>query len=163
MSNFQISAISEILEQSIAIEEGIGELYKLFASYYQEDTIFWSCLSKEEKTHANILSGLRPWIAMGGKIDQYLLPNLKELKEQNAAIKKVIQHARDERPNREIAFNLAHKLELTAAELHYQKIITKNADSKLLLSMQELCNADKDHLKRIRTMMNSLNIKLMDN
>jgi rubrerythrin len=161
MPDMTITAVSELLEQSIAIEKGIGELYRLFCTYYPEEKIFWFGLAQEEQKHANILEGLRPWVALNGNIDQYLLPDLNELKEINISIRQVIQHAENKRPTREIAFNLAHKIELTASELHYQQIITKGTENKLLQSMQELCGADKDHLKRIKRMMKTLNIELI--
>jgi len=161
MSDITMTKISEILEQSIALEKAIGRLYTLFSTYYYEDQIFWQCLAMEEQKHADTLEGLRPWVAMGGDIKQYLLPNFNELREKNIAIMQVIKRAKEKCPTRQIAFNLAYKIELTASELHYQKIITKNSDNKLLNSMQELCGADKDHAKRIKKMMNTFNIAII--
>lgn len=161
MTDITMSPVSKILEQSIALEKGIRDLYFLLADYYHEDKIFWKKLAVEEQKHADVLTGLRPWAAMGGNIEQYLLPDLEELIEKNIAIKKVIQRAKDQRPSREVAFSLAYKIELTASEIHYQNVITKDTDNKLLLSMQELCGADKDHAKRIRKRMDSLGIEIV--
>jgi len=150
--------ILELLKKSISLEKRIGQLYTLFAQYYEEDNLFWKDLAEEENKHARTLEGLQPWLNMGANLDDYILQNLNELTEKNISLKKVIQFALDEPPTREMAFNVALKIELTASELHYQKIITKHTDDKLLQSMQELCGADKDHAKRIRKMMKSLNI-----
>ena len=163
MPDITISKMSEVLEQSIALEEGIRDLYHLFANSYPEERTYWLRLAKDEQHHADILEGLRPWVAMGTDVDQFLLPDIQELKEKNLAIKHAITMAGEEHPTRAIAFNLAHKIELTASELHYQKIITQTTDNKLLASMQELCGADKDHLKRIKKMMKTLKIEVIEN
>lgn len=161
MSDITLTTVSELLEQSINLEKGIGELYYLFSTYHPEDKKFWTRLAKEEQKHANVLEGLRPWAAMGGNIDKYLLLDFHELKARNIAIRKVIQQIRKEHPSREFAFNIAYQLELTASEIHYQKIITQDTENKLLISMQELSGADKDHLKRIKKMMASLKIEVV--
>ena len=98
---------------------------------------------------------------MGGNIDKFLLQNFHEIKSRNVAIKKVFDQVRKNTPPREVAYNAAYQLELTASELHYQKIITKDTDNKLLISMQELSGADKDHIKRIKKRMDSLGIEVM--
>lgn len=153
--------MSELLEESIKIERGIGDLYFLFAQLYKEDKKFWEKLASEEDKHAQVLEGLRPWAAMGGDIDGLLLQNYKELKARNIAIKKVFEECRKHSPTREVAYNAAYQLELTASELHYQQIITKDTDNKLLHSMQELSGADKDHIKRIKKRMDTIGIEVM--
>lgn len=161
MPDITLATMSELLEESIKIERGIGDLYFLFAQLYKEDKKFWELLASEEDTHAQVLEGLRPWAAMGSNVDELLLPDFKEIKARNISIKKVFDQVRKKTPPREMAFNAAYQLELTASELHYQKIITKDTENKLLLSMQELGGADKDHIKRIKKRMDSLGIEVM--
>ena len=122
----------ELLDESVRLEKLIGELYTLFAVYYKDEEIFWTKLANEEAKHALILEGIRPWIAMGASVDQYLLSNLAELQEKNLAIKEVIKSAVDNPPTREVAFNLAYKIERTASEVQYQKMISEDTDNKFL-------------------------------
>lgn len=153
----------ELLDESVLLEKLIGELYTLFAVYYKDEEIFWTKLANEEGKHALILEGIRPWIAMGATIDQCLLQNLTELKEKNISIKQVIKSAVDNPPTIDIAFNLAYKIERTASEVHYQKMITKETDNKLIQSMQILSAEDQNHAKRIRAMMKTLKIEVIQN
>lgn len=161
MSDIELTTFSEFLEESIKLERHIGDIYYLFAQIFTEDKIFWSRLSEEEDKHANVLEGLRPWAAMKLKIDQLLLPDFKELKIRNAAVKEVFEMARKHSPTREIAYNAAYQLELTASEIHYQKLITEKTDNKLVKSMQQLNGEDKNHLKRIKRRMDKLGIKVI--
>jgi methylthioribose-1-phosphate isomerase len=153
--------ILKILEESIKLEKSIGNLYMLFHTYYTEDKTFWYRMATDEQKHATIIEGLRPWINLGARIDDFLLDDLQELKDKNSAIEAIIEKAEEEKPTRETAFNLAYRIEVTASEIHYQKIMTEQTDNKLLVAMQELCNADKDHQKRIRKMMDTIGIKLI--
>ena len=160
MAKMKIPKMPGVLEEGIKLELGIGELYKLFSSYYPEDETFWFRLYQDENKHATVLEALRPWVALGIEKKKFILPDLIELKNKNIAIKKIIQKAKEEKPSRETAFNLAYKIELTASEVHFQKKMSEDPDNKLLQAMQELCGADKDHQKRIRRMMNSLGIEV---
>lgn len=163
MAKIEIPKMPSILEDGIQLELNIGELYKLFSVYFPEDKVFWANLSMEEKKHANILEGLKPWIAMGVDKEKYILSDPLELKNKLIALKKIIQEAIANPPSRETAFNLAYKIELTASEIHFQKKMSQEADNKLLKAMQELCGADKDHQRRIRKMMDTLGIQLLHN
>lgn len=154
--------MANILKQSISLEKAIAQLYKLFYSYYEEDRIFWERMALDEERHANILEGLTSWIAMGADTSKLLLSDLQELHNKNAAIEAIIKQATEEPPTREIAFNLAYRIEFTASEMHFQKIMSEKTDSKLLLAMQELCNADKNHQKRIRKIMDTLGIAVIE-
>lgn len=162
MSDIDITNAPEILEESIALEENIGDLYKLFAAIHPEDEVFWFRLADEEKKHAMILAALRPWAALGADVKKYLLKDLKALRNNNVSIRKVIDRASDHHPGREVTFQLASKIERTASEIHFQKLMNIDVDDKLLAAMRELCEADKDHLKRITTRMKSLNIAQPD-
>ena len=161
MSMSNKERIGEMLKQSIALEKAIGQLYKLFQSNYEEDRAFWERMAEDEEHHANILEGLSSWITMGVDTSKFLVSDLQELCDKNAAIEAIIERVKEKTPTRETAFNLAYKIEFTASEVHFQKIMTENTDSKLLHAMQELCNADKNHQKRIRKMMDTLGIEVM--
>ena len=158
MSDLDITSAPEILEESIALEKNIGELYKLFAAIHEEDEVFWFRLADEEGKHAMILEGLRPWASMGVDVKKYLLSDVKALRENNASIKAVIDRVSQQHPDREVTFQLASKIERTASEIHFQKLMNVDVDNRLLTAMRELCDADKDHLKRINTRMRSLGI-----
>lgn len=161
MPDVTLKTVSQLLEASIKLERRIGDLYYLFSQIYPEDKEFWNQLAEEEDKHAQVLEGLRPWAAMGGNIDPLLLSDFRELKARNIAIKKVFEQIRKHTPPKDVAFNAAYQLELTASEIHFQKMITEDTDNKLLLSMQELCGADKDHMKRIKTRMDKLGIEVI--
>ena len=108
MPDVTLKNISSLLEESIRLERGIGDIYFLFAQIYPEDEKFWTQLAAEEDKHANVLEGLRPWLAMGVDVDPLLLPDLKELKHRNRAIRKVFAEARKHTPSKEIAYNAAY-------------------------------------------------------
>ncbi len=118
-------------------------------------------MSNDEETHANILEGLNSWITMGADTTQFLTSDLQELHDKNSAIEAIIKRAKEEKPTREIAFNLAYRIEFTASEVHFQKLMSTTSDNKLLIAMQELCNADKNHQKRIKRMMDTLKIEVI--
>jgi hypothetical protein len=158
MSDLDVTSTPDLLEESINLENNIGELYKLFAATHKEDEIFWCRLAEEEKKHAMILMGLRPWAALGVNVKKYLLPDINALRENNASIMAVIDLASKETPDRTTTFRLASRIERTISEIHFQKLMNLEVDNKLLSAMRDLCEADKDHLKRINRRMSSLDI-----
>ena len=134
---------ARVLDLSIALEEKIGRIYAIFAKHYPENRIFWSRLKTEEEKHAVILEGLRPWLNMGADIKNLLLPDITELSNRNAALDAVLSSLEHERIDRDTAFNLAYRIELTASEIHFQNIMTENTSNPMLVAMQELCRAEK--------------------
>ena len=70
-------------------------------------------------------------------------------------LEKYINHP----PSREIGFNLALKIEMSAAEIHFQNTMTKSTDSEVLKLFQRLNPDDKDHAERIRAYMKEKGIE----
>lgn len=152
------------LEESVAYEERLAELYRLFAKRHPRDEAFWSELAVEEEHHAAILRSLGVWVAIGADVAHVVAPSLPKLKKSNAVLSRVLERARKEPVTRSDAFNIALNLERTASEAHFQKTMVGKAggNDKLAGAMRRLCAFDKDHLKRIRAMMKTAGIKIAD-
>jgi CheY-like chemotaxis protein len=68
---------------------------------------------------------------------------LNSLKEKFAEVK----------PDRKTAFSIAIKIESSAGEQHFQRVMESPSDSNVIRIFQELCEDDIHHLSRIREYM----------
>ena len=64
--------------------------------------------------------------------------------------------------SREEAFNAALRIEPSAGEIHYQKVMEKEADSHYVELFQKINAYDKDHERRIRVYMEAHGIQMSE-
>lgn len=132
------------------LEYNASKLYIIFRDAYPEDAAFWWQLVIEESNHAALIkSGLDYFIAEGLFPDE-MFPSLGELQEVNEQLESLLEKYADCPPSREMTFELALKTEMSAGEIHFQQIMTRPADTKVLAMFQKLNQDDKDHADRIR-------------
>ena len=56
-------------------------------------------------------------------------------------------------PSRQEAFNIALETERSAGEIHFQRLVTNQAESKVIDLFQKLNEDDHDHAERIQIYM----------
>ncbi len=81
--------------------------------------------------------------------DGILPPGVAELKESNQMILKAMEDFK-KKPNRSWAFELAHKIELSAGESHYDNFMRNAPKSRITEVFRKLNGDDVDHARRIR-------------
>ncbi len=142
--------LKEVIEYAVKVEELVGELYEFFAEIFKEDFEFWYKIATEEEQHASIIKGAEELLIKQSNYYTEALSSIHEkLKNDVEQLRKIVDDNKANPPDRKGAFELAKKLENSAAELHFQKFITKSPDSKLEEVFQTLAQADKDHAERI--------------
>lgn len=143
----------KLAEEAIRLEYNVSRLYMIFRDAHPEDAQFWWQLVIEEGNHAALIkSGLEYFMPLG-IFPEGMLPEMADLQEANAELESLLEQYEASPPSRETAFNIALKTEMSAGEIHFQRTMTKEADSKVLKMFQKLNEDDKDHAKRIRDYM----------
>ncbi len=157
---------TSLIEESINLELNVANLYTLFYNFFPGDESFWWKLVVEEKNHAALFRSGQDIFKQSKKFSKVIFPkallvkNLKELQNINTKINNLLKKFKSNPPSREEAFNTAYSLENSAAELHFQNFMDKEANSKLDTIFKQLNNDDKDHAMRIRVYMKSQDIPL---
>ena len=82
-------------------------------------------------------------------------PGLTELQESNQMILKAMEDFK-RKPDRAWAFKLAHKIELSAGESHYDNFMRTAPKSRITEVFRKLNGDDVDHARRIREYMESI-------
>jgi hypothetical protein len=154
--------LKELLEISIELELLISDLYGLYAELFPEDKDFWWKLSVEEKNHASLLESGRIYLKKGILPEEAVYKNLEVLKEAKNQIQNLISNYKESAPSYEDAYYEAVKIESSAAELHYQLMMTRESDSKIIKIFQSLDGDDTDHAKRISELITQ-KIKVSNN
>ena len=85
-----------------------------------------------------------------GYFPDEIFPSMDELQKTNRRLVSLLEKYTNHPPSREIGFNLALEIEMSAAEIHFQNTMTKSTDSDVLKLFQKLNQDDKDHEKIIR-------------
>ena len=155
--------ILRLIDESIKLERNIASLYMLFYGAFPEDLNFWWQLTLEESNHAALLeSGRDYFIPADGLFPcQIISTNLESLTEINSEVEILLKEYKQLTPSRELAFNLALRLEGSAGELHFQQTVTEEkSNSEILELFKKLNKEDKDHALRIRKYMHDENIKI---
>ena len=147
-------ALIELIDESIRMELNVAELYLFFQSAFPEDVEFWWQLALEEKNHAALIRSLKEHFLPLGKFPRDLLSSsLEDILESNAYIDRLLSRYRQQPPGREEAFRTACLLEDSAAEIHFQKFMSRKGSSKLDEIFRRLNADDRDHGERIRSYM----------
>ena len=152
--------LKQLANEAIQLELNVAQLYKLFSDAFPQDRSFWWQLAMEEGNHAALIkSGVDYFMDQGLFPQEMLIDNLDVLRAINAELTELIEQYNNKRPSRQIAFAAALKLECSAAEAHYQNMMTCKDGPKMLELFRNLNGEDKDHAERIRTYMNEKGIK----
>ncbi len=149
-----------LIDESIRLELIVAELYDIFYNAFPEDASFWWELVIEEKNHASLLKSGKDIFKPADKFPEELLSPLKQLRDSNREIAKLVEKHRDNPPSREAAFRIAIYLEQAAGEIHYQHFMTHDSASVLSGIFQRLNRNDKNHEERIRSYMASHGISV---
>lgn len=146
--------VSELIEESVQLELNVGELYLVFHRVSPDDADFWWRLFVEEKNHAALIRSIEEGFMPAGILpDELLSSSLGKIREANTAIVALIARFKTASPSREEAFSIAHKLEESAGEIHFQTFMEKQTESTIDQVFQRLNREDKDHATRIRSYM----------
>ena len=152
-----------LFDEAIKLELNAAELYTIFNETFKEDSDFWWRLILEEKSHASLLeSGKNNFAPRGFFPFELLSAPLEELTAANRDVEKLIGRYRKSPPTREEAFNVALLFEKFAGEVHFQKFMEQDSDSKLTDMFKHLNRDDKDHEKRIISYMEKNRIRIND-
>jgi len=151
--------IFALAEESIKIEQNVSEIYFLFHILFPDDSDFWLKLVLEEESHATLIkNGIDMFEPINAFPHGILANNLRMLKETNKKLNSILKQFKDTHPSRELAFNTALDIELSAGELHFQNFQNKVHPSSFENIFQQLNGDDKDHAKRIRSYMRNNDI-----
>ena len=143
----------QLVREAIQLELNVARLYMLFHRLFPEDAEFWWSLVIEEQNHAALLKTVEKMDASRVEIPEGILPpGLAELQESNQMITKEMDAFKTQ-PNRAWAFNLAHKIETSAGESHYDNFMRNAPKSRITEVFRKLNGDDVDHARRIREYM----------
>ena len=151
--------LSQIVEETIKLEQNVAELYNMFSDAFPEDFNFWKELFWEEKHHASLIDTGKNVLMSSGEFPRELLSDsLQVLVEANNKIRSLLKQCTDKMPSRAEAFNIAISLEESAGEIHYQRTMDNESSSEYIKMWQKLNEDDKDHALRIRKYMTTKDI-----
>jgi len=139
----------ELIDLSIDLEYGIGKIYYIFHKNFPDDSEFWLQISKEENGHASILKNAKDLLFVDKFPIELILKSKKEIKNTLTEIKKIINYININNITVEDAFNIALKLEDSAAEKHYELFMNIATDDKIKKLFQKLNDEDKNHYNRL--------------
>lgn len=145
--------ISKLLDESIEIELNVSKLYLLYSNIFSEDKDFWWTIALEEQNHAALLKSGKKYLEFGILPEETVYHDLKKLVESNSEIKSLIEDYEKRHPLMEEAYRNALRLEESAAELWFQKIMGTDSDSKIIKIFQGLNSMNKNHAERIKSLM----------
>ena len=149
----------QLANEAICLEYNVSKLYMIFRDSYPEDAEFWWKLVIEESNHAALIKSGLDYFMPEGYFPDEIFPSMDELQKTNRRLVSLLEKYTNHPPSREIGFNLALEIEMSAAEIHFQNTMTKSTDSDVLKLFQKLNQDDKDHEKRIRAYMKEKGIE----
>ena len=139
-----------LINEAIQVELNVARLYLLFHKLLPEDATFWWGLVIEEENHAALLRTVEQMNASQVEIPDGIMPNgLAELQKANQMILKAMEDF-ERQPERAYAFQLAHKIELSAGESHYNNFMNNAAESRIVEIFRILNRDDLNHARRIQ-------------
>jgi hypothetical protein len=148
----------KLIDEAIRLELYVGELYLLFYRLFPEDATFWWQIAIEEENHAALLKTVKQMDSIHVDLPKDLLPaGIEELRNSNRLILQALEDF-EERPDRNRAFHLAHRIENSAGELHYNLFMKEAPPSTVTDMFKRLNGHDVDHAQRIIQYMAENNI-----
>lgn len=118
---------------------------------------------REEKNHAALINSCSHAVAKAGNfLLEMLPPSAQSVHALNMKIAENIKKHKDNLPLREVAFNIALKIEQSAGESHFQEFMAKTPGAKIYKMFQRLNGEDKDHAIRLSSYMELHNINVRE-
>lgn len=149
-------ALEQFIDEAIQLELNAAEIYTIFAAAIPEDANFWSTLAWEERSHASILKTGKDVLVPRDQFPLQVLPDFVQLLiETNSWLRSLVKKFSQVGPDRKAAFDIALKIEKSAGEQHFQRVMEAPSESKIIKILQELCENDLHHLNRICEYMQS--------
>jgi len=147
--------LRQLIEEAIKLEFNVAEIYLSFHNRFPEDSGFWWKIAIEEKNHAALLKNGKQFFLDAGMFPDNLVgDSLEALINANNELEGILRQEKEAPPSRDVAFNLALKLEESAGEIHFQYAMQQaKHPSEAILLFQSLNEGDKDHAERIRNYM----------
>jgi len=147
-------ALEQFIDEAIQLELNAAEIYSIFSEAIPEDANFWATLAWEEKNHAAVLKTGKDVLMPMEQFPGEILPNvIQTLVDTNNWLNSLKEKFSELKPDRETAFAVAIKIESSAGEQHFQRVMEAPSDSNIIKILQELCEDDIHHLIRIREYM----------
>lgn len=150
--------LGRLIDESVALELLASDLYRLYAELFPYDAPFWRKLSLEEKNHASLIKSARMYLDLDILPEDVLFDKTASILEAAGEIRKFMEGSRGNSPSLEEACRFALRIEESAVELHYQKLMEKESESIVVNIFQKLGGDDKDHAERIRGYMRDRSI-----
>jgi CheY-like chemotaxis protein len=147
-------ALEQFIDEAIQLELNAAEIYSIFSETIPEDANFWAILAWEEKNHASVMKTGKEVLIPMDKFPMEILPNvIQTIVDTNRWLNSLKEKFAEIKPDRETAFAIAIKIESSAGEQHFQRVMENPSDSNMVKILQELCKDDINHLSRIREYM----------
>jgi len=140
--------MEKYLNEAIQLELNVAKLYMLF--YIKLKINFWYELSIEEFNHASLLKTAKTFL--NNNIDVSDLVD-KTITNQIIEFNKLFTDLEEDflsDPTLEKSKEIGIFIENSAAESHYQSVMSIITDSKIMKIFQQLNKDDKDHLQKIQ-------------
>lgn len=148
------SNLLELIDESIKLENNLGDLYAIFCKHFTDHKDFWNQLSVEEYNHASILKGGREYfIPLKTFPREIICENLDLLKNINENILRNISNFNIEPISLFTALNIALQMETSAGERHYENAMNNKLPSEVIKIFQKLNDADLNHAERIKKLI----------
>ena len=149
-------ALEQFIDEAIQLELNAADIYSSFSETIPEDANFWATLAWEEKNHAAVLKTGKDVLIPTDQFPEKILPNvIQVLVDTNNWLNSLKKQFLKCKPDRKTAFSIAIKIESSAGEQHFQILMETPSDSSVIKILQELCEDDIHHLKRIQEYMKS--------
>ena len=146
--------LTQVQNEAVQLEMNARKLYVLFARQFPEDAAFWQQLAIEENNHAELIrSGVDLFKEAGVPPTDVLAAPMNSLRAANNKLTELIEKYEENAPTRANAFYTALATEQSAGEIHFQHLMTRQADSRIVELFQQLNQDDKQHTARILTYM----------
>jgi len=149
-------SLEQFIDEAIQLELNAAAIYTIFSEAIPEDANFWATLAWEEKNHAAVLKTGKDVLMPLDQFPVEILPDvIQVLIDTNKWLDSLKEGFSKCRLDRKTAFSTAVKIESSAGEQHFQRVMESSTDSHFIKILQELCEDDINHLNRIREYMKS--------
>lgn len=145
--------LSERLRICIAIEMGMGEIYREFIRMFPQARDLWGELATAEEKHASILAiGSR--YENIGKLPDFVVPDsLSHMKDTLGLIESMKATIRAGNVSISEALEMSLKLENTLEESYFLDVMTGETESETVARLQRLLTDTEAHIKKINDYM----------
>lgn len=148
---------NEYIDQLVKLELNASKIYRLFSELNELDKDFWWKLSMEEVNHASLLKSIHYYINLDSFPDEMIIKNIQEVLNINKYLEDIILQYKIN-PSRKKAFDIAIEIENSAAESHFEKVMTEQSNNNVIEVFKKLNKDDVNHLNRIIKYMKENNI-----